>query len=45
MVKIEVPLNGHIENCVCDLCHEAREFLLVLRGEKSFLNKEEINKP
>ena len=29
--RIEIAMNGHLENCVCRKCHEAREMLKALR--------------
>lgn len=30
-MRIEIAMNGHLENCVCRKCHEAREMLKALR--------------
>lgn len=30
-MRVEIAMNGHLENCVCRKCHEARAMLKALR--------------
>lgn len=33
-MKIDVSINGHAKNCICDRCGEGRKLIQVLRNAK-----------